>query len=149
LTRDPGGAQRRDAHEAALRALRHRDLSVRELDERLRERGFSESERDEAIDTLVRTGLVDDVRYAESRARQLAGRGAGDALIRHTLARAGVEATVASDALLTLPPEAERARSVLERRGPGPRTARYLLGKGFSEEVVSGVFAPDGADELG
>jgi SOS response regulatory protein OraA/RecX len=122
---------------------------VHELDERLRERGFGESERDDAIGTLVRTGLVNDVRYAESRARQLASRGAGDALIRHTLARAGVDATVASDALLTVPPEAERAHSVIERRGPGPRTARYLLGKGFSEEVVSGVFAPDGADELG
>jgi regulatory protein len=147
--RDSGGAQRRDAHEAALRALRHRDLSVHELDARLRERGFGESEREEAIDALVRTGVVDDVRYAESRARQLASRAAGDALIRHTLARAGVEAAVASDALLALTPEVERARSIVERRGPGPRTARYLLGKGFSEEVVSGVFAPDGADELG
>ena len=140
---------RTDAHEVALRALRHRDLSVRELDERLRARGFGDVERDETIDTLVRTGLVDDVRYAESRARQLASRGAGDALIRHTLLQAGVDAAAAADALLTLAPEAERARSVVDRRGPGPRTARYLLGKGFSEEVVSGVFAASGADELG
>ena len=34
------------AQEAALRALRHRDLSVRELDERLRARGYDEAERD-------------------------------------------------------------------------------------------------------
>ena len=141
-------AESRTAHEDALRALRHRDLSLRELDERLRARGYDESEREEVIEALVRTGLVDDVRYAESRARQLAGHGAGDTLIRHTLARAGVEAEVAADALLTVAPEAERARAVVERRGTGPKTARYLLGKGFSEEVVSGVVAAESADEL-
>jgi len=137
------------ASEVALRALRHRDLSVRELDERLRARGYGESERDDAIETLVRTGVVDDARYAESRARQLAARGAGDALIRHTLARAGIEPEVAADALHTLASEHERARTVVERRGPGPRTARYLLGKGFSEEVVSDVVAAESARELG
>ena len=132
-----------------MRALRHRDLSVRELDERLRARGYGESERDDAIEALVRTGVVDDGRYAESRARQLAGRGAGDALIRHTLARAGIEAAVADDALLAVAPEAERARLVVERRGPGPRTARYLLGKGFSDEVVAAIVASESARELG
>ena len=122
---------------------------MRELDERLRARGYGESERDDAIETLVRTGLLNDARYAESRARQLAGRGAGDALIRHTLAHVGIEPEVAADALLTLAPEAERARIVVERRGPGPKTARYLLGKGFSEEVVSDVVASESAGELG
>lgn len=137
------------ANEVALRALRHRDLSVRELDERLRARGYSESERDGAIETLVRTGVVDDARYAESRARQLAARGAGNALIRHTLARAGIEPDVAADALLALAPETERARTVVERRGAGPKTARYLLGKGFSDEVVSDVVAAESTRELG
>jgi regulatory protein len=147
--REPDSVSRADAHETALRALRHRDLSVRELDERLRARGYGESEREETIEALVRTGLVDDARYAESRARQLAGRGAGDALIRHTLARAGVEPEVAADALLTIAPEAKRAQVIVERRGPGPKTARYLLGKGFSEEVVSDVVASESARELG
>ncbi len=137
------------AQEAALRALRHRDLSVRELDERLRARGYDEAERDDAIEALVRTGVVDDTRYAESRARQLASRGAGDALIRQTLARAGVDAAVADDALLTVAPEAERARIVVERRGPGPKTARYLLGKGFSDEVVASAVASESGRELG
>jgi SOS response regulatory protein OraA/RecX len=137
------------AQEAALRALRHRDLSVRELEERLRARGYAEAERDDAIETLVRTGVVDDARYAESRARQLAGRGAGDSLIRHALARAGVEAAVADDALLTVAPEAERARIVVERRGLGPKTARYLLGKGFSDEVVANAVASESGRELG
>jgi SOS response regulatory protein OraA/RecX len=140
---ESGGGRQATAHEAALRALRHRDLSVRELEERLRSKGYAEAERDETIETLLRTGLVDDARYAESRARQLAGRGAGDALIRHTLDRAGVEHEVVAAALATVAPEDERARIVVARRGPGPKTARYLLGKGFSEDVVAAASAAE------
>ena len=137
------------AVEAALRALRHRDLSARELDERLRTKGFGEEARQEALETLVRTGLLDDARFAEARARSLAARGAGDAAIRHALRLAGVEASALEDALATLDPEEERARAIAGRRGFGPKTARYLRGKGFSEEAVSGVVAGETADEIG
>ena len=147
--RDSDAATPPTAHEAALRALRHRDLSVHELGERLRARDYGETERNDAIEALVRTGVVDDARYAESRARQLASRGAGDTLIRHTLARAGIEPDVAADAIDALAPERERAQAVVERRGPGPKTVRYLLGKGFSDDVVAGVVATESADELG
>ena len=137
------------AVDVALRALRHRDLSRRELEERLRTKGFGESERDEALETLERTGLLDDRRFAESRARSLASRGAGDAAIRHALARAGVEAEVVEEALETIEPEAARALSVVARRGVGPKTARYLRGKGFSDDVVAGVVAGVSSEELG
>jgi regulatory protein len=142
--REPGAAQ-----EVALRALRHRDLSARELDQRLRTRGYDEGERDETIEALVRTGIVDDGRFAENRARSLASRGAGDALIRHTLARAGIESDLIEGALETIEPEDERARLVVERRGAGPKTARYLGGKGFSDETIAGVVASRSGDELG
>jgi len=142
-------AEPRTALETALRALRVRDLSIRELEQRLRARGFSESERDEAIETLVRTGLLDDGRFAEGRAISLAGRGAGDALIRHTLEIAGVASELIDRALEAVEPEGERARHIVERRGHGVKTARYLSGKGFSEEVVAGVVAIWRRDELG
>jgi regulatory protein len=137
------------AVDTALRALRHRDLSARELDQRLRAKGFDESERAEALDTLERTGLLDDTRFAETRTRSLAARGAGDAAIRHALSLAGVAREVADEAMRALDPEAERAGAIVARRGPGPKTARYLRGKGFSEEVVAGVVAGSNADELG
>ena len=142
-------AEPRTADEAALRALRHRDLSARELEQRLRAKGFEESERAEALETLERTGLLDDARFAQARARSLAARGAGDTAIRHALRLAGVAREVAEDALQALEPEAERARAIAARRGPGPKTARYLRGKGFSEDVVAGVVAGSKADELG
>ena len=125
-----------EALECALRALHHRDRSVRELEERLRERGFAEAERDHAIDALVRTGLLDDSRFARLRTTSLAARGAGDALIRQALGRAGVARELIDEALRAVEPEAARARLVVARRGAGPRTARYLSGKGFSEDVI-------------
>ncbi|HXG77081.1 MAG TPA: RecX family transcriptional regulator [Gaiellaceae bacterium] len=138
----------REAVEAALRVLRGRDLSRRELDRRLAERGFAEEERGAALETLERTGLVDDARFAEARARALAGRGAGDALVRHELARAGVPADMLEQALAALEPEEERVRRIVARRGASVRTARYLLGKGFADDVVGRVVAGEGDAEL-
>ena len=134
------------ALEAALRALRHRDLSETELDRRLEAKGFSAGERESALETLRRTGLVDDRRFAESRAATLAARGSGDALIRHELGRAGLASELVAEALDTLASEEERARVVVARRGAGARTARYLSTKGFSEETVAAFVATDRAE---
>jgi regulatory protein len=137
------------ALDAALGALRHRDLSTGELDERLRAKGFDEADRTEALATLERTGLVDDARFAIARAQGLAARGLGDAGIRHALLRAGIDSELVPEALATIEPETERALAIVARRGGGPKSARYLLGKGFAEEVVAGVVARMSEEELG
>jgi len=137
-----------DAVETALAMLRRREHSVRELDERLRARDFPEGARGRAIETLLRTGLLDDRRFAEVRASSLAGRGAGDALVRHELASAGVDAEVVEDAVSLLEPERERAARIVARRGVGPKTARYLAVKGYAEDVARAVAGGSG-DELG
>ena len=137
------------AVDTALRALRHRDLSTRELEERLRAKGFDEAERNDAVATLERTGLLDDVRFAESRARSLAARGTGDRAVRHALELAGVAGDVVEQTLEALEPEHERAAVIVSRRGTGPKTVRYLRAKGFSEDIVAGVVAASSGDELG
>ena len=138
-----------DAVDAALRALRHRDLSAADLEHRLEAKGFEETERADALATLQRTGLQDDRRFAESRAESLAARGAGDALVRHELVRAGVDDDLIADAIALLEPEHERAVRIAERRGYGPKTARYLSGKGFSEDSIGALVASSDGDELG
>ena len=138
-----------DAVDAALRALRHRDLSAADLEHRLEAKGFEETERADALATLQRTGLQDDRRFAESRAESLAARGAGDALVRHELVRAGVDEDLIADAIALLEPEHERAARIAERRGYGPKTARYLSGKGFSEDSIGALVASSDGDELG
>jgi SOS response regulatory protein OraA/RecX len=127
-----------DAVETALRALRHRDRSVAELDARLEERGVGEGE---ALETLERIGYVDDERFARTRAEQLAGRAAGDALIRHDLEGRGIDSEHVAAALAALEPERERALRIAATRGSNARTARYLASRGFDRESVEASIA--------
>jgi regulatory protein len=132
-----------DPLERAFAALRHRDRSAAELRDWLARRQVPQAACDEALETLSRTGLVDDTRFAESRARSLAERGAGDALIRHELVKARVDGDAIEDALAGIEPEAARAATIIRRRGIGPKTARFLRSKGFSEDTVAGAVATE------
>jgi regulatory protein len=125
----------------ATRALARRDFSERGLRERLRRADVTPSEADEALAALLRAGLVNDGRFALSRARSLAERGKSDAAIRHDLEQQGLAADEIEPALASLEPERERAERVIERRGGGPATARLLAGRGFAEEAVEAAVA--------
>jgi regulatory protein len=138
-----------DALDQALRALRHRDRSAAEVDRYLASRGVGDDDRKTALETLTRTDLVDDRRYAERRALTLADRGAGNALIRHELASAGLDPEIVDVALGSLSPERERAEAIVARRGASPKTARYLAGKGFSYDVVESFIAQPRRETLG
>jgi SOS response regulatory protein OraA/RecX len=129
--------------------LRHRDRSVAQIDHALDERGIEPDTREAALEVLRRTGLLDDARFAEHRAAVLADRGAGDAFIRHDLDVAGIGDDVVEHALGTLQGEHERASRLVERRGASPKTARYLAGKGFSNDVVHAVIARAADESLG
>ena len=135
---------------AALRtattALQRRDRSARELEQRLDQRGIAPVERERTLATLRSAGLVDDGRFARERARTLAARASGDALIRDDLERRGVVQGEIAAALAGLEPEAERAAAVVSRRGYGAKTARYLASRGFGEDAVAlSVAAEDDA----
>lgn len=142
--RELGGSE---ALELATRALVHRDRSIAELRDRLDRRGVTPGEREEALATLERAGVVDDERFACTRAAALAERGYGNAAIAADLERRGIGAELRERALALLLPESARAKNVVERRGGGPRTARYLVARGFDPEVVQAAsgaaFAPD------
>ena len=136
--------RRSEAVSVAARTLRVRELSVRGLDTRLERRGVAPNSRAEAIDALVRAGIVDDERFAANRARSLAERRRGDAAIRWTLEREGVAADAIERALGTLEPERQRARRIASERGPTRATARFLAARGFSEDAVEEARAGDG-----
>lgn len=129
------------ATELALRALRHRDRSRRDLDTRLERAGIPAGEREQALDGLAEAGVLSDARFAETRARALADRGAGDELIRRDLARDGIEEGVAASVLEVLTPEAERAERVFAKRGGDAKALRYLAAKGFSAESLERLSA--------
>jgi SOS response regulatory protein OraA/RecX len=79
----------------------------------------------------------------------LADRGAGDAFIRHDLALAGIGDDVVEDAIAALDGKGVRAERIVARRGADAKTARYLAGKGFSQDVIHAVVARVGDDALG
>ena len=130
------GLREHAALQRAARAIAHRDLSERELAERLARRNVPAQARKEAVERLVRAGAVDDGRLARGRADLLARRGAGDHLIRHDLEGRGIASEVVEEALASLQAEHVRAQRIVAERGRGPRTARYLARKGFSEEAI-------------
>ena len=138
--------RRSEALGVALRALRHRDYSRSRLEARLAERGTSAATLEDALETLERAGLVDDARVSAARAQELARRGFGDAAIRCSLEGEGLAADVVSEALATLEPEPERARTLLDERGRTPKSVRWLAAKGFDAGTLEdlGGFA-DGA----
>ena len=123
----------------ATRALAMRERSRSSLEQRLTAAGVGARPQQEALDTLERAGLVDDGRFAAGRASALAGRGHGDAAIRFDLERQGLAGEIVAEALAGLEPERERARRFVERRGGGPRTARWLAGRGFDRETIDEV----------
>ncbi len=145
--------RRAKALRAAGRVLRYRDLSTQRLAERLTKRGISSEARDQAIETLTGTGLLDDERFARSRAQALSDRNLGDAAIRHDLEAQGVGPELLQRALAGLPPERERAERVVSRRGRSAATARYLARRGFDADALEltapDAFAADPPAELG
>jgi SOS response regulatory protein OraA/RecX len=138
--------RRAEALAVAGRSLRAHDLSTRSLEERLRRRNVSPDARRDALGALERAGVVDDRRFASSRALALAGRGYGDAAIAADLERRGIAPEVTADALAALAPEAERAREVVATRGAGAKTARFLTARGFGGDAVEAAFGADFAN---
>jgi regulatory protein len=138
-----------DATELALRALRHRNRSRHELEQRLEHAGITPDERAAALERLAETGVLSDDTFAEDRARTLARRGAGDAFIRHDLRRHGIEHAAVEHAIAELEPEEARAERVFQRRGGGEKALRYLAGRGFAAETlerIAGEHAPDAVE---
>jgi len=140
--------RRAEALHVAGRALRHRDLSRRRLADRLERAAVPPAAVAESLATPERTGVVDDARVAHVHARALSDRGYGNDAIRHRLLAEGLDEGLVGEAVAGLPNEGDRAAPLIERRGQGPRTARYLAGRGFGEEALEAAlgatFGQDG-----
>jgi regulatory protein len=133
--------RRERATAVAVRALARRERSRKELDERLARVGIRDDQRRETLERALRAGLIDDGRFAEARARELAGRGAGDLLVLDDLARHGLDDALARATVALLEPEVVRAARIVDARGRSPRTLRYLASRGFAEESLADLIA--------
>jgi SOS response regulatory protein OraA/RecX len=134
--------RRAEALALAGRALRARDLPRARLAARLERAAVAPAAAEASLRALEDVGAVDDDRFARARAVSLAERGYGDAAIRHDLESQGVARDVVDAALEPLEPEIERVRPIVERRGASARTARFLAGKGFTQESCEAALGP-------
>lgn len=139
----------------ALRLLAHRARTEAQIRARLERAGFEAPVIDAALARLRDLRFLDDAAYAEARAETLLSRGRfGPAAAEQRLAAEGVvEATAAAAVRAACGPRDERAlaRECLASRRPAlspeaspaerARAARFLLGRGFSEETVRDVLS--------
>lgn len=159
---EPSAAAQK-TYERALRLLAFRARSTSELSKRLIEKGEPADEVARAVTRLAAAGLLDDTRYAESRARVgVVGKARSRRRIEEDLVHRGVSREVAGDAVRRALADAgtdeagvaERAaRKKLRSLGKlDPRAQReklyaFLARQGHPAEVVRAVvravLAPD------
>ncbi|MCC6379485.1 MAG: regulatory protein RecX [Burkholderiales bacterium] len=135
--------------------LARREYGRAELRARLLARGVDEAGADEALDELVRRGLLSDERYAEALVARKAGRW-GRRAIAHEMKEKGVDAAAASSALAALGQrdEVEEALALWRRRYDAPpgdprekaRQLRFLLSRGYPASVAMKVLRRVGVD---
>jgi regulatory protein len=106
-----------------------RRILTRKIQRRCRERGEDPEGFlpliDDTLRKLATSGLVDDVRYAESRVATLRRRGGSTRAIAAKLASKGIGAEVARDAIAAHEgDDVEAARALARRRRLGPHRIR-------------------------
>ncbi len=137
----------RKVMDSAYRILSRRARSVKELKEKLKEKGFSESLIDEAVSALKERGYLNDEDFALDFARYLLRtRSFGLIRIEEELRKRGIPAGIIKGAVSVLKSEIDEtdllARSLKGRlRGMDParldqkgkrRIVQYLYRKGFA-----------------
>lgn len=140
----------------ALRHLARREYTRHELTLKLAPHAESEAEIAEVLDDFTRRGWLSDQRAAEQMVHARRSR-YGLARIRRDLEAKGVSAEVLGTTIAALKDgELEAARSVWRRKFKAPPTgaaehakqARFLLGRGFSAEVITKLLCGLAKDEV-
>lgn len=87
----------------ALRIISARPMSVREIRDRLVQKGESAENAEACANWLLEKNLIDDEKYAEMIVRHYAAKGYGQAKIKNELFRRGISKDMWEDALEELP----------------------------------------------
>ena len=131
------------AREKALSYVSQRQMSRKELRDKLRQKGFDEGTAESCIDWLLDHGLLDEESYAAAIVRHYAAKGYGPGRIRTELIRRGIPRELQDDALNAMPESdskidrfiASRLRDPEDRDEVRKLTAA-LYRRGFSGEEI-------------
>ena len=146
--RDAAPAPADVAWQRALRLLAARDRTTAEIRARLDAHGIAPEHVAATVRRLLDLQYLDDARYAHDAAATAARRGYGSERARTDLIAKGIDTPLAATAVAAaFADEPALARQALTRRFPNPphdararaRAARFLLGRGFSDDVVLAI----------
>ncbi|HLC17457.1 MAG TPA: regulatory protein RecX, partial [Thermodesulfobacteriota bacterium] len=140
------------ALDTALRFLSYRDRSVKEVEERLRHRGFAPGETASSIEFLLEAGYLDDERFARNlAATRTRVKNWGPARIASELYTRGVSREITEEVLSAIdePSQTDTAERELKSwsrkngvslsgtsRKNLEKAFRHLRARGFSTQVI-------------
>lgn len=140
------------AEARAARLLSRREHSLQELTRKLTARGVAAEEAKAAADKLARAGWQSDARYAESIIRHRVAQGYGPVRIRAELKAAGIDSTIASQALdaaevdwpaMAVALHARRFGALPKNGAEWQKQYRYLAGRGFDSAQIQSALKGD------
>ena len=133
----------------AANMISARPLSKRELSRRLRDKGASDEDADDAADWLEGIGALSDAAYAAMLVRHYSAMGYGMAKLRDELYRRGVPKELWEEALAHAPDAKEVLKRVIAQRTKGAaldekgrkKLCDLLLRRGFSWRDVKAAMS--------
>ena len=133
----------------ALRIIGARAMSVKELTDRLKEKGESPENAEDAAQWLLDMRLLDDAQYAAMCVRHYAAKGYGPGKIRNELYRRGIARELWDEALEELPEQDDRIDALPRRklksdtpdRAELRKAADYLYRRGFGRDEIHAALA--------
>ena len=141
------------AREKALSFVSQRQMSAKELRDKLKQKGFDEDTAEYCVQWLLDHGLLDEESYAATIVRHYAAKGYGAGRIRSELMRRGIPRELQEDALNAMPAsDAKIDRFIASRlRDPEDRDelrklTAALYRRGFSGEEIRSALARFHAD---
>ena len=146
-------SERSRCRQRALRIIGARAMSVKELTDRLKEKGESPENAEDAAAWLQEMHLLDDAQYAAMCVRHYAARGYGAGRIRSELYRRCIPRELWDEALETAPDAQETLARVIASKTRGKplndkeykRLSDALLRRGFSWGEVKTALRTAGA----
>ena len=136
-------SERSRCRQRALRIIGARAMSVKELTDRLKEKGESPENAEDAAAWLQEMHLLDDAQYAAMCVRHYAAKGYGSARIKQELRRHGVPREMWDEAMLQMPEQDAYLERFIRARlhDPGDRAqvkkvSDALFRRGYSWEQI-------------
>jgi len=140
----------RSARNTAMDLLSRREHSHKQLDDKLRQRGFDQQEIETALTGLAAENLLNDERFAESYVHQRMQKGFGPLRIRHELYEKGIPPEIieiqmenCTDQWIQMMQQQRIKKfgaDLPQEYKEITKQARFLQNRGFSPESVMRLF---------